>query len=195
MATFKFDFTQPYHCLKSQVGQLQRASLYCFDTPSLIWRIISAMDNKLNLKDLGQSTIALVGWECTAATNSKPQQSWFSRLFSKPKIEPATKTDCSWLCTTNNIPQAVIYVCETTDRSSLGKLNIDLTRLWCESGLELKGIVMTKNPPTKDFEDTCQSKNICVLTIESLTLAASSSEENEELRNKILNTNGRFVPV
>ena len=152
------------------------------------------MDNKLNLKDLGQSTIALVGWECTTATNSKPNQDWFSKLFSKPKIEASSKAAWSWLCTSNNIPQALVYVCDTTDDSTLVMLNMYLTRKWCESGIELKGIVMTKNPATKDFEDACQTKNICVLTIESLTVAASSSEESEELRNKMLNTNGRFMP-
>ncbi len=152
------------------------------------------MDNKLNLKDLGQSTIALVGWECTAATNPKPQQGWFSRLFSKPKTEPSIEAAWSWLCTSNNVPQAVVYVCDTTNDSTLVMLSIFLTRKWCELGIELKGIVMTKNPSTRDFEDACQTKNICVLTIESLTLAASSSIESDELRNKILNTNGRFVP-
>ena len=152
------------------------------------------MDNKLNLKDLGQSTIALVGWECAAATNSKPKQSWFSELFGKPIAEPSIEAAWSWLCTSNNIPQAVVYVCDTTDDSTLVMLSILLTRKWCESGIELKGIVMTKTPPTKDFEDACQTKNICVLTIESLTVAASSNIESEELRKKILNTNGRFVP-
>jgi len=142
-----------------------------------------------------QKPLEILGWDCTDIDKTNSSLGWLSKLFRKtPKLSPQEDTTSILLCTSNNIPEAVILICSSLDSSLLAKLNTELTRSWCKSGKTLKGIVITSTPVTSELDTVCKTKDIGIITLEALQIAASDSTASEATRQKIMRTAGSFMP-
>ncbi|MBX9691668.1 MAG: hypothetical protein K2Z81_04735, partial [Cyanobacteria bacterium] len=100
----------------------------------------------------------------------------------------------------------IVWTRESVERAHLGQLHTALTRYWCETGVEPKGILIISklrdNGPSESLHDNAdkelvefaKQKNICLLTTVQLLAVyrevALKAGEGSKQRNIILNASG-----